>query len=360
MLITYHKYKMDYLFSYILITALLASTYIPVLFGYMRTDITNAVLSIFSIYVLSSLLLFKNIKITIIDLFIIMISLISVLVSQNFSLIAPAIFCILIVYFDNVDCRKLLKYYLILYMILVTIIVINYFLFNNGNNDITMWRIDQLITRKSLGFGHPNSFSIAWLGICMTYLLNLKRSYLMNGIFLLVMNIIFYRLTRSRTEFIIITLSVIMTIIFNKKSEHFIPKWMKHILAMTPLLFLGISFLIMWESKNPIINSYLSGRPTLYKQFFDMGRITLLGNSIFENAMFDNGFLQMLLSKGVITFLVYILVVMRWINGHKITYKSFFVLGSLFLCGITETVLFKFELFTPIIIYISQSTKSMK
>ncbi|MDG2545418.1 MULTISPECIES: hypothetical protein [Lactiplantibacillus] len=75
-----------------------------------------------------------------------------------------------------------------------------------------------------------------------------------------------------------------------------------------------------------------------------------------ENAMFDNGYLQSLLAKGVIFTiqLLFILTSMGWkINQLRI--KDMLLFSMYIVIGFTETALQHFELFLPIAILLAES-----
>ncbi|EOM07200.1 hypothetical protein U9U_01812 [Enterococcus faecium EnGen0260] len=125
------------------------------------------------------------------------------------------------------------------------------------------------------------------------------------------------------------------------------------------ILFFLISISLLLIPSNSYFDELLSGRITLYKSFFSTTGFTLFGNSTLEEAMFDNGYLQMLLSKGIIYTAFFIIVVIG-ILKKRINYNesSSWILIIFFTVAITETTLSKMELWIPLIILLNLNLKS--
>lgn len=349
--------KYDYVISVPLITSLLLLVFVPVLFGYNAANVLNKYYSLIVVLAMFLLLLAKDVKVKTIDWVVIALSMFSSLISKNLSLMAPAILIMLMICFDNLKCDRLLRSYFVIYLLFMLVIVGKYYLFNNGANDVQMWRIDKIITRKSLGFAHPNVFMVEYVGMCFSLLLIQKKNKIIYILLMVVTSLLFY-LTQSRTEFYVLMAALLAMLFLNKRLDNSISKSAKSILVLSPLFLLLISSLLIVYSNNQFLNLHLSGRPVLYRQFFDSSGITLFGNPSLENDMFDNGYLQMFLSKGLITFIGYFLAMWRLISTHKVNLRVFIILMALYLCAVTETVLFKFELILPLIIYLSESSKN--
>lgn len=295
----------------------------------------------------------KGIRINLIDIFLVLTSILCVVVTQRLNLIVIAILLIFMIYFNEVNTKGLLTVYCVAVSVFLVIIMLDYYLLkNHQNTDIVMWRIDHLITRKTLGFSHPNQFMIAWMGLCIAYLLKIKKYYFVGGATILVLNFLFYYLTASRTEFLLVCFSVVAIVGLRKWLEMPLSKFAKFLLAIAPLFLLGISFMMIQFYQNPTLNTYLSGRPTLYKQFYDSNGISLFGSLDLEDAMFDNSYLQLLLSKGLVIGVMYIVIMFRFVKNNYINLRFAILLAVFYVSGITETLLFKFEIFLPFILYI--------
>lgn len=169
--------KYDYVISVPLITSLLLLVFVPVLFGYDAANVINKYFSLIVVLAMFLLLLAKDVRVKTIDWGVIALSVFSSLISKNFSLMAPAILIMLMICFDNLKCDRLLLYYFAIYLLFLLIIVGKYYLFNNGTNDVAMWRVDKIIIRKALGFPHPNIFMLEYIGMCFSLLLIQKHGY---------------------------------------------------------------------------------------------------------------------------------------------------------------------------------------
>lgn len=206
--------KYDYIISVPLIVSLLLLVFVPVLYGYNTANIVNKYFSLIVVLAMFFLLLAKDVKVKTIDWVVIALSVFSSVISKNFSLMAPAILIMLMICFDNLKCDKLLFYYFVVYLFFLLIIVGKYYLFNNGTSDVVMWRIDKMITRKSLGFAHPNVFMIEYVGMCFSLLLIQKKNRLVYLLLMVISSFLFH-LTQSRTEFYVIMIALMMMFFFN-------------------------------------------------------------------------------------------------------------------------------------------------
>lgn len=238
-------------------------------------------------------------------------------------IIVIAILLIFMIYFNNVDTKGLLTVYCISASVILAVK-------DHQSTDIVMWRIDHLIVRKTLGFNHPNQFMIAWMGLCIAYLLKAKQHYFLIRMVILILNYIFYVLTASRTEFLLVCVDVVTVVGFRKWLDRTLGPRCKFLLAIIPVILLAVSFFIIYLYQNPLLNSYLSGRPMLYKQFYDSAGISVFGNGGLEDAMFDNSYLQLLLSKGIVIRMMYIAIMYRFVK-HNLVDLRFAILLMFFI-----------------------------
>lgn len=302
----------------------------------------------------------KKVQIDSIDVFFILGSIFCVGVTQRPNLIVIAILLIFMIYFNNINTRGLLTTYCITVSFFMIVLILDYYLFkDHQSTDIVMWRVDHLITRKTLGFSHPNQFMIAWMGLCIAFLFRIKHHYLINGVIILGLNAVFYSLTASRTEFLLVCVAVVAVILLKKWLDKPLLPVAKFLLAVMPLILLAVSFLIIRLSQNSILDNYLSGRPTLYKQFYDSTGISLFGSAELEDAMLDNSYLQLLLSKGLIISIMYVMIMFRFIKNNYVDLRFAILLMVFYTSGVTETLLFKFEIFLPFILYLYDQKQSM-
>lgn len=312
--------------------------------------ITVIILALFVLWVFKNDIRF-NYKI----LGLILCSIIIVIITLKPNLISLTLFLTLAIisYHEGKKINQgILLYYLILTMSLFLIVSVLYFIMGfNLNNDISIWRIDSTIYRKSLGFSHPNQATMEWLGcaLCLLSFANNRNAFKIS-ILTIILSLLVYHYTQSRTSIYIICTLCIYVILFRSKMEKIITKKWRIFISIYPILCFIISYLIVILPYNFTLDSLLSGRIRLYKEFYNQAGITLLGNSTLENAMFDNSYLQALLAKGLIfTVLVLISFYALLIRLKSLTRNDFIIIFGFFSCGLTETMIFKFELLLLII-----------
>ncbi|MCG0740133.1 hypothetical protein IMAU70004_03204 [Lactiplantibacillus plantarum] len=111
--------------------------------------------------------------------------------------------------------------------------------------------------------------------------------------------------------------------------------------TLIPVVLLIVSIAVLFLPYNSRIDALLSGRIALYKQFYQSSGFSLLRNSVLENAMFDNGYLQSILAKGILfagELMAIYIVIPLWVqkNPSRISVLTF---SALCLIGFTETAL---------------------
>lgn len=252
---------------------------------------------------------------------------------------------------SNVELKKLLKVFLITSLILFFSIFTLSLFFNFNNHDMTMWRIDKLIYRKSLGFNHPNIASIIWMSIffaCVGVIGKNNIRIKMAGLILL--SGVILNLTQSRTSLYVIF--IIGGIIFFLGNRIYVVVHRKIGIfsRIIPIFFIFASFMILILPINATLNDILSGRIELYQSFYKEYGIHLFETRALESAMFDNGYLQALLSKGIL-FFVELFVVFFYIfySRNVFNMKQLLLIFGFFSVGFTETALQHFELVLPVL-----------
>lgn len=255
---------------------------------------------------------------------------------------------------DNkeINIKKYIKFSLLFFCA----IVFCYLIFNfNKIYDTSIWRIstNEVVYRHSLGFTHPNQAMFKWFGIALG-LLTLITNKNIYKITLLVLlpTLLIYRYTQSRTVTFVIILLIIIILIFQKKLNLRLSRGGRTFIGCLPLILLIASYLTMDLSNYSWLDKFFSGRFTLYRQYFNEVGLNLWGSSIIENnAMLDNSFLHMLLSKGLFFTIVYLFIFFNTIKKAKeITLLEAFLIIGYFIASLMETALFKFEL--VILVYI--------
>lgn len=265
----------------------------------------------------------------------------------NLSAIVIVIFLFLMVdKFDYDQIRKLTKIVFITSLSSFVMVVVLYYVFGfNQQQDVSMWRIDKVIDRNSLGFFHPNTATMVWASIVFLVPIVFKEKLRFASFLFLILSIYIYTNTFSRTSSFVIIIYLLFNLLFGNKifnETRISPNLIKFI----PIILSMISILIIFLPTNQLLNQILSGRIVLYKQFYNMnGGIHLLGNSLLENQMFDNSYLQSILAKGVLFFLVQMIIYYRILKNKRIyNYIQLLFVLCYFFMAYTETILFKIEL----------------
>lgn len=249
---------------------------------------------------------------------------------------------------SELDKVKIAKTYAITASIGYVLILIAYFTVHlNSHADMVMWRIDHLVNRASLGFQQPNAGMLYALSIAIAVTIAYKINWTLyiSGI------IIAYGLfhfNQSRTGFVLIVLLLTLAK-FNLK----IP-FVKTIM----LTIAGISYSLMVLPVNPKLDTLLSGRLALYQSYKADFGIHPLGNPLVDNAMIDNGYVQMILSKGFIFVIFFVISILLIVNTkNKIAAIVFLVF---ILSAFTETTFLHLDLLIPVlIITIQEHSKNL-
>lgn len=259
----------------------------------------------------------------------------------------------------DIDYQKMLKWIAFTSMTTFGMVVGINLLTGWGSNNYEMWRGDGFIFRKSLGFSHPNVTMLLWLSIVLTICSIYKKSERLLTIFVGVSTYFIYSQTQSRTSTYVIMLYCFSILIIGKHVYDRVGKTLSKLLCiLLPILFFLISLYSLLHPYSEWLDALLSGRLSLYQQFYDTYGIHLLNTPELENAMFDNGYLQSLLAKGVIFTiqLLFILTSIGW-KVDRMRIKDILLFGMYISIAFTETALQRFELFLPIAILLAESYK---
>ncbi|NLM68160.1 MAG: hypothetical protein GX180_13455, partial [Enterococcus sp.] len=131
----------------------------------------------------------------------------------------------------------------------------------------------------------------------------------------------------------------------------------KFTILVTPIGLFLVSLLVLFLPLNQMLNTLFSGRQALYQQFYkQIGGLKWSASSSLEDAMFDNGYLQALLSKGILfsilAFILFIWLIYQYM--HKMDYIQFIVFFVFFAIAFAETTLFKFEVLFPVLLVLNR------
>lgn len=244
----------------------------------------------------------------------------------------------------------------------LSIILFCYFIFGfNRQYDTTIWRPleGKSISRLSLGFTHPNQFMIRFF---MTFALGLfvfkhKVTY---SILFSIITFGINNLTKSRTVFYIIlaiTFIIFILRILKINITMTINNKFKNVLAFSFIFFLIFSiFMSLWFAETSI-DTYFSGRLLINKRFIEEG-ITLFGNKNLALETFDNSYLHMLLSSGLIFTLVYSFIwtyYFLYIKNLKLV--NFLVFIGVLVLAFMEVCMLKYSIMILIMIIIFEKSK---
>ncbi|TDG69452.1 hypothetical protein C5L23_000914 [Leuconostoc fallax] len=321
--------------------------------GLLNSNVLSAIQAMVVVTIYSLVIILRK-KIRIISLILIIMSYITLVLNNAPYMISVTMLIMItdiIGYFPNIDYKKILGIFFTSSLLLFCSIVVLYYLFNFNNHDVEMWRIDKIIHRKSLGFIHPNIASMIWVSIFFAYCGLVGQKYSRFKYLLIAfLSLVILNQTQSRTSmYVLITISFIY-IVLGKNIDKAMSKNFSWIIYFIPILLTVLSIYVLFTPINNVLNELLSGRIQLYQSFYQEYGIHLLKTSELESAMFDNGYLQALLAKGIL-FLIELLIVYLYIlKSYSVyTVKQWILFIGYFAMGFTETALQHFELILPIL-----------
>lgn len=207
----------------------------------------------------------------------------------------------------------------------------------NKHADLHMWRINHMISRASLGFQQPNTSMLYALALVMSALIAYKAS-LSKAIIILSITSTLYIFNQSRTSFLLIILIVVLDLLNIT--------WPFPRILFTILTF--VSYALVFLPINNDLDQLLSGRITLYHQYFNSLGVHLLNNPLSENTMLDSSYIQMILSKGLI-FTVFFIISLFIILKSKSKLGKTLALAYI-LSAFTETTFLHFELLFQVLL----------
>lgn len=249
---------------------------------------------------------------------------------------------------SELDKKAIAKSFFISGTLGYLVVIMAYFTIGlNKHADLTMWRVDHMISRASLGFQQPNASMLYVLSLAVAYIiaydLTWKRYIVGVGITsgLFVFN-------QSRTGFLLVLVLLTLT--------KFNIRW--PFLRLTLTVIAGLSYALMVLPINAMLDSLLSGRLALYQSYKAEFGIHPIGNSMVDKAMIDNGYIQMLLSKGWI-FCLFFVVSMFIVKSSKTRLASI-VFAVYILSSFTETTFLHLDILIPMLLIITETKFNTK
>ena len=292
--------------------------------------------------------------------FLVLLSFLTIIVNQAPYMISGTMMIIIITsvrHDEDLDIQYVLRYSAVALSILFSgILVLGYFNIL-PNHDISIWRIDHLVYRRALGFTHPNSTTLSWCGISMTWMLTKVKYERLKFMILLLLTLGLYHFTYSRTSTYVIIAITATSFIYGDKIFRPVSRHVRYMSALIPVILLIVSIAVLFLPYNSRIDALLSGRILLYKQYYQLSGFSLLRDSELENSMFDNGYLQSILAKGILfagELMAIYIVIPLWVkkNPSRISILTF---SALCLIGFTETALQHFDILIPVVLGIYDS-----
>lgn len=240
-------------------------------------------------------------------------------------------------------------------LITLTCIVLLYYCFGfNKQYDGTIWRpiLGENLARKSMGFTHPNQFMIRFFVTFVLGIISFKHK-IITSILFLIGAFIFNNETESRTVFyiiLVVTLFLAVLRLFRINYEKNVKRKFQLLLSFSFIILLIFSIAMSLLFANTIIDTYFSGRLAINKSFLEIG-ISLFGNSELSNQTFDNSYIHMLLTSGLIYILIYSFVWTYYFYSIKsIKFINAILLIALFALAFMEVCMLKYSIMILIMV----------
>ena len=178
---------------------------------------------------------------------------------------------------------------------------------------IVVYRNGDLITRSGLGLSHPNGAHVIFFVVIAMYVYSYYEKFnLFSVLTILILNLLMYYKTNSRTGFLIGILFVGVTLLFQSESEkdwlNFAKKFFLIFLTYSYILLPVISFIFAFMLNSPFrafaraLNSVLSNRLYLSYRYILLYPFSLFGTYIGDGFPLDNGFIRTYVERGFIIF----------------------------------------------------------
>ncbi|CYV43282.1 hypothetical protein [Streptococcus suis] len=227
----------------------------------------------------------------------------------------------------------------------------------------------------SLGFFHPNTLGTIFLSIFLDSILllkGIKNHYILIffGLFLY----LDYRITYSRTSFLVISFAILVFLFRNILKKIEINKFLFSM--STVIIFLiGIFISVFYNSANPFyvqLDAFLSNRirlGSLYIQRYDFDifpqftpNIIPAGWWSYDQLFNDNTYLKFILSQGILLTILLLSYLIFQIYRKKFTLFNAMLIILTFAVLVTEALGFNIFLFTPLLLNymsISKNTETI-
>jgi hypothetical protein len=149
---------------------------------------------------------------------------------------------------------------------------------------------------------------------------------------------------------------IVLKIIGNKRSGG-LDKLLTKIYPHMFLIFTIISLVLSLYFYDSFINSLLTGRLALNNKYLSQG-VFLFGNLSLEDSTFDNSYIHMLVTKGYLYFIVYLIIFYKSFKNVKFDLKLGVLFISIMLLVFMEVVLLRYNVIILFALLISYSRSS--
>lgn len=207
-----------------------------------------------------------------------------------------------------------------------------------SNKEFYRKTLEGIINRNDLGFGHPNTAMMSLLPIFFSiyYLWYEKNKIKVIGV-ILILSQLTYKVTNSRTGYILIFIFLILILIKDK----FLYK-LRYFIYGEFFFLLYFSMVLPSKLKATVYNKLLSGRFWLFDYYLNNQEITLLGKreieKLYKILPLDNTYIRVLFEHGIIGLIIsicLILYVFKLLYRYK-DYKAIRIFIVVLIFGIME------------------------
>lgn len=275
------------------------------------------------------------------------ISLISYIITQDFTIIKFIILMFSIFYFEF---DKIVQWDFKIKLLLIFTVITMYFL--GFTETRVFYRIDGTV-RYTLGFIHPNTLGFYTMMLVFEYFyINRDKISIRQYVFAIIIFLINWKISDSRTCALIIFAFILYNLINGKWINKLLNnKIIKTLTTYSFLIFslLSIAIGFIYNSNNPLmihLNELLSLRPQNYALYLSSYPITILGNNLpdsINGKFLDNAYLLLILKFGIVQYLGYLFLTIK--TFHNLYSKKcnylIVILLLLLLYGLMENMIIK-------------------
>lgn len=207
----------------------------------------------------------------------------------------------------------------------------------NQQYDKIGWSASQQTNIVEKGMGFTNANRCMLFAFVLSCIMILQTEKLWHYLLILLLNYVLFQHTQSRTFFYILLLIVVVLLGFKLfRAENKI-SFVGKLVPLAYLLIFVLSFVLPYFFSDTFLNAIFTGRLAHNKAFLETG-ITLLGNQALETATFDSSYLHMLLTKGVLFFAAFSILLIVRCRKAVFSNKSAVILCAVFLTGFMEVI----------------------